>query len=59
MKLENCIRSQKLPEKAILDNLMAFNIKSLSDNKFEAQTEFVLTLHKMAEKYDIMDQWRL
>lgn len=51
-QIEKHIEANK-PQLLILDNLMAFNIKSLSDNKFEAQTEFVLTLHKMAEKYDI------
>lgn len=51
-QLERQIERNK-PDLLILDNLMAFDIKSLSENKFEAQTEFVLTLHKMAEKYDV------
>lgn len=37
----------------ILDNLMAFNISSLSENKWEAQTEFVLRLKRLSEKYHI------
>ena len=41
------------PDLVILDNLMAFDIKSLSDNKYEAQTAFTWTLHDMAQKYDI------
>ena len=41
------------PDLVILDNLMAFDIKSLSDNKYEAQTAFAWTLHEMAQKYDI------
>ena len=40
-------------ELLILDNLMAFNITGLSDNKFEAQTAFVWSLHEMAEKLGI------
>ena len=32
---------------------MAFDIKSLSESKFEAQTAFTWTLHEMAQKYDI------
>lgn len=40
-------------ELLILDNLMAFNISGLSDNKYEAQTAFVWGLHEMAEKMKI------
>ena len=40
-------------ELLILDNLMAFNITGLSDNKYEAQTAFVWSLHEMAEKMGI------
>ena len=43
------IEQEKL-ELLILDNLMAFNITGLSDNKFEAQTAFVWSLHEMAMK---------
>ncbi len=37
----------------VLDNLMAFDTKQLSDNKFDAQSQFVLSLHKMAEEHNI------
>lgn len=40
-------------ELLILDNLMAFNITGLADNKYEAQTAFVWSLHEMAERMDI------
>lgn len=33
----------------ILDNLMALNIRDLSDTKYDAQTEFVLNLQKLAK----------
>ena len=32
----------------ILDNLMAFDISGLSDNKYEAQTQFTWSLHEIA-----------
>lgn len=51
-QLEKVIEEKKL-DLLILDNLMAFNIQSLNDNKWEAQTEFVWTLQRMAKKYDI------
>lgn len=35
------------------ESLNIFDIKSLSDNKYEAQTAFTWTLHEMAQKYDI------
>ena len=41
------------PDLVILDNLMAFDIKSLSDNKYEAQTTFTWSLHEMAQEYDV------
>lgn len=44
---------QNKPDLVILDNLMAFDIKSLSDNKYEAQTAFTWSLHEMAQEYDI------
>ena len=44
---------QNKPDLVILDNLMAFDIKSLSDNKYEAQTAFTWTLHEMAQEYDV------
>lgn len=37
----------------ILDNLMAFNISGLAENKYEAQTAFVWSLHEMAEKMNV------
>ena len=51
-QIERQIKSNK-PDLLILDNLMAFDIKSLSESKFEAQTAFTWTLHEMAQKYDI------
>ena len=41
------IEEDKL-ELLILDNLMAFNISGLSDNKYDAQTAFVWSLHELA-----------
>jgi len=40
-------------ELLILDNLMAFDISGLSDNKYEAQTQFVWGLHEMAIKLGV------
>lgn len=37
----------------ILDNLMAFDIKDLADTKYDAQTEFVMSLHNLARKYNV------
>lgn len=37
----------------ILDNLMSFDIHNLSDDKWEAQKNFVWTLHEMAIKYQV------
>ena len=51
-QLERKIEADK-PNLLILDNLMAFDIRSLSENKFEAQTAFTWSLHEMAQKYDI------
>lgn len=51
-QLERKIEADK-PDLLILDNLMAFDIRSLSENKFEAQTAFTRSLHEMAQKYDI------
>lgn len=51
-QLERKIEADK-PDLLILDNLMAFDIRSLSENKFEAQTAFTWSLHEMAQKYDI------
>lgn len=37
----------------ILDNLMAFNISNLGESKWDAQTEFVLSLQRLAKRKDI------
>lgn len=37
----------------VLDNLMTFNISNLADNKWDAQTEFVLSLARLAKKRNI------
>ena len=37
----------------MLDNLMAFDIRNLNDNKYDAQTEFVLSLQRLAKQKDI------
>ena len=37
----------------VLDNLMAFDIRPLSDNKFEAQTQFVLQVVELAKQKNI------
>ncbi|MCB6343702.1 DnaB-like helicase C-terminal domain-containing protein [Enterocloster lavalensis] len=38
----------------ILDNLMTFDISGMSDNKFEAQTKFILTLQgEIAKPYNV------
>lgn len=37
----------------ILDNLMAFNLRGLSMDKYEAQTKFVWNLHELSQKYGI------
>lgn len=50
-QIERQIEQNKI-DLLILDNLMAFDIKSLSDNKFEAQTAFTWSLHELAQKYD-------
>lgn len=48
-----CLFESNKPDLVILDNLMAFDIRSLSENKFEAQTAFTWTLHEMAQKHDV------
>jgi hypothetical protein len=47
------LTQDKMIDLLVLDNLMAFDTKSLADNKYDAQTEFVLALHKMAEDRNI------
>lgn len=37
----------------ILDNLMAFDISTLSDSKFDAQTKFILELTSLAKKKNV------
>lgn len=37
----------------ILDNLMAFNISGMAENKFDAQTAFILDLQRIAKKYNV------
>lgn len=51
-KFEQKIEENKL-DLLILDNLMAFNITNLSDNKYDAQTEFVLSLQRLAKRKDV------
>ncbi|MGL6199886.1 MAG: AAA family ATPase [Lachnospiraceae bacterium] len=51
-KFEQKIEENKL-DLLILDNLMAFNISNLSDNKYDAQTEFVLSLQRLAKRKDV------
>lgn len=51
-EFEKKIEADKL-DLLILDNLMAFNISGLSDNKWDAQTEFVLSLQRLAKRKDI------
>ena len=49
-QFEKVIEKNKL-DMLVLDNLMAFNIQGLDDNKFEAQSKFVLRLKQIASKY--------
>ena len=51
-QLEKKIDECKL-DLLILDNLMAFDIRGLSQDKFEAQTQFVLRLHDLAKKKNV------
>lgn len=51
-QFEKAIEEKKL-DLLILDNLMAFNILCLSDNKFEAQTAFILDMQRIAKKYHV------
>lgn len=37
----------------VLDNLMSFNIRSLNENKWDAQTDFVWALQKLSKSKDI------
>lgn len=49
---EKLIVNQKL-DLLILDNLMAFDITDLADTKWDAQTQFVLELQRLAKKYNV------
>lgn len=51
-QFEKQVEEKKL-DLLILDNLMAFNISTLSDNKYDAQTLFVLGLEQLAKRKDI------
>ena len=51
-QIKKVIQEKKL-DMLVLDNLMSFNLKSISDNKYDAQTEFVLRLHDVASKYNV------
>lgn len=51
-QFEKAVDDNKL-DLLILDNLMAFNISNLGDNKWDAQTEFVLSLERLAKKKNI------
>jgi len=51
-QFEIAIEEKKL-DLLILDNLMAFNILCLSDNKFEAQTAFILDMQRIAKKNNV------
>ena len=51
-KFEKLIDDKKL-DLLMLDNLMAFNIASLADTKWDAQTQFVWRLHELAQRYTV------
>jgi hypothetical protein len=51
-KFESLVEEKKL-DMLVLDNLMAFDIGSLSEQKFEAQTKFVLRLADLAKRKNI------
>ena len=51
-EFEKKVESDKL-DLLILDNLMAFNISNLGDNKWDAQTEFVLSLQRLSKRKNI------
>lgn len=51
-QFEKAVEEKKL-DLLILDNLMSFNILGLSDNKYDAQTAFVLDLERLAKKKNI------
>lgn len=51
-KFEQKIVDDKL-DLLVLDNLMAFSIASLSNSKWDAQTQFVWKLHELSQKYTV------
>lgn len=51
-KFDEVIEKRKL-DLLVLDNLMAFDIRPLSENKFEAQTLFVLQIVELAKKRNV------
>lgn len=51
-QVEKVIQEKKL-DMLVLDNLMSFDIRSLSDNKFDAQTAFVLKLQDIAKRTNV------
>lgn len=51
-QLEKTIQEKQL-DLLILDNLMAFDLSTLNENKWDGQKDFVWELHKMAQKYDV------
>ena len=51
-QFEKAITEKQL-DLLVLDNLMALDIKGLSQDKYEAQTAFVLDLERMAKKYNV------
>ena len=51
-EFEKAIDEKKL-DLLVLDNLMAFNISTLSESKFDAQTQFVLSLTSLAKKKNV------
>jgi replicative DNA helicase len=51
-QFEKVIDKHKL-DLLVLDNFMAFNISGLSENKWDAQTQFVLSLTKLAKEKSV------
>ena len=51
-EFEKTIVEKKL-DMLVLDNLMAFDISTLNENKWDAQKDFVWKLHELAQKYDV------
>lgn len=51
-EFDKAIDEKKL-DLLVLDNLMAFNISTLSESKFDAQTQFVLSLTSLAKKKNV------